>query len=776
MYQVGMKVLLKSYEECSSTGQTYLNPDMQPHFGLWCMVEHVRDDDEQIEYVLSHVEDESGINFAMKPKGISSWVFNESWISYGTGDIIVAKNEDINSAYNMAKDSKLVVIEPINDAQVNCQILDGRFAGRFCVVAAKHFQKETEREEKKEMDVVETFVPHQSDTYEISNEELDYLTKECIAKYDYCDIYEVTYDAVEKAVKESVHNKAWLWNAWTKHPNYIGHGRIVFDADYERSVDKRVVDNFAQTLYDLFRNKIPKEIKISSFKYREVADILEIVKYKLAIMNKYHNVIINGMTKAQVEEDYKRFYNIIMDYKDKTREVYRNGEYIRVSKDDCAMAAKLSDVVYENIFSNYNATITKENADKLNEFNPDIRANGGQKKSRLVNKIAKLYGINFDDEPYLRQAYAQFADAINPFVVKRHTILSLNPADFLTMSWGTNWTSCHTIDKENLHGYEGHAAHYHGCYSSGTLSYQLDGSSFIYYTVNGKREVEDYGKELKESRQMFHIGEDKLIQGRLYPYDQTDCDNYAEPEAYTQIRIIVQRIVSELFGISNYWSNKKGTGACGDASKQTGTHYHDITNYNNCNVSILHGSNNETRIEIGHDPICPQCGTTHDDEKYVTCSCCQDGECECYECGNYHNENDMHYIDGYWYCENCCFYCEYHGEWETGESYYVENYGDVCEDAIDYGGDFFRCEYCDEYYYDYSDYIETHDGHSYCCESCAEHDGYVYSQRENAWYQEEEVTYCDQCGTYVLNEDYDEEREMCDICVEYAEAEEMEAV
>lgn len=776
MYQVGMKVLLKSYGECRSTGQTYLNPDMSPHFGLWCMVEHVRDDDEQIEYVLSHVEDESGINFAIKPKGIDRWVFNESWISFGTGDIIVAKNEDINSAYNMAKDSKLVVIEPINDAQVNCQILDGRFAGRFCVVAAKHFKKaETEREEKKEMDVVETFVPHQSDTYEMSNEELDYLTKECIAKYDYCDIYEVTYDAVEKAVKESVHNKAWLWNAWTKHPNYIGHGRIVFDADYERSVDKRVVDNFAQTLYDLFRNKIPKEIKISSFKYREAVDILEIVKYKLAIMNKYHNVIIDGMTKAQVEEDYKRFCSIVMDYKDKSREVYRNGDYIRVSKDDYVMVEKLVDVVYENIFSNYNATITKENADKLNEFNPDIRANGGQKKSRLVNKIAKLYGINFDDDSYLRQQYAQFADAINPFVVKRHTILSLNPADFLTMSWGTNWTSCHTIDKENLHGYEGHAAHYHGCYSSGTLSYQLDGSSFIYYTVNGKREVEDYGKELKESRQMFHIGEDKLIQGRLYPYDQTDCDNYAEPEAYTQIRIIVQRIVSELFGISNYWSNKKGTGACGDASKQTGTHYHDITNYNNCNVSILHGSNNETRIEIGHDPICPQCGTTHDDEEYVTCHCCQDGERECYECGNYHNENDMHYIDGDWYCENCCFYCEYHGEWETGESYYVENYGDVCEDAIYNSGDFFRCEYCDEYYYDYSDFIETHDGYSYCCASCAEHDGYVYSEREDAWYQEEEVTYCDQCGTYVLNEDYDEEREMCDICAE-VEAEEREAV
>lgn len=682
MYQVGAKVLLKSYEECSSTGQTYLNPDMQPHFGLWCTVEHVRNDDVQTEYVLSHLVDE--INFSTKPSGIDRWVFNESWIAYGTGDIIVAKNEDINSVYNMAKDSRLVVIEPINDVQIKCQVLDGRFAGQFCIVAVSHFKKaeaEIKREEKKEMDVVETFVTHQSDTYEMSKEELDYLTKECIAKYDYCDIYEVTYDAVEKAVKESVRNKAWLWNAWTKHPNYIGHGRIVFDADYERSVDKRVVDNFAQTLYDLLRNVVPKEIKISSFKYREAVDILEVVKYKLAIMNKYHNVIIDGMTKSQVEEDYARFCDIVMDYKDNTKEIYRNGDYIRVSKDDYVMVEKLVDVVYENIFSNYNATITKENADKLNEFNPDIRANGGQKKSRLVNKIAKLYGIDFDNDSYLRQKYAQFADAINPFVVKRHTILSLNPADFLTMSWGTNWTSCHTIDKENLHGYEGHAAHYHGCYSSGTLSYQLDGSSFIYYTVNGKREVEDYGKELKESRQMFHIGEDKLIQGRLYPYDQTDCDNYAEPEAYTQIRIIVQRIVSELFGISNYWSNKKGTGACGDASKQTGTHYRDITSYNNCNVSILHGSTNESRIYIGHYPICPNCGEEHDDEECVTCRSCQDGERECYGCGNYHNENDMHYIEGDWYCEEETHYCERCERYVINENYDEER--EMCLDCVE---------------------------------------------------------------------------------------------
>lgn len=690
MYKVGDHVLLMSYAASQNVScNTFLNPNMEEFFGSWFKIDKIRkvnrNGDEETEFRLDFLYEKV---FNSK---ISIWSFNEKWILFGTGDEVSLKPEK-NEQYIKAKDAKLEVIGLVDSAQgVKCKIIEGEYAGETTIVYSSDLCGVQEGEEKK-MENENSFAMHQRDLFDMSVEETHYLTKECIEKYDYCAIYDPEYDAVKDAVNVSTRNKAWLWRAFSQHPNYAGHGRIIFDADYERTVDKIKVDGFSNLFIDL-------------------------LNCKLDIMNRH----------------------------------------------DIVRAIKNS------IFVDYNATITKEQAEELNNVNPDIRANGGQKKSRLVNKIAKLYGIDFDSAE-LRSMYAEFADAINPFVVKRHTVLSVNPADFLTMSWGTNWTSCHTIDKENVHRYEGRASSYRGCYSSGTHSYMLDGSSFIYYTVNGKKEVEDYGRELKESRQMFHIGEDKLIQGRLYPYDQTDCDYYAEPEEYTQIRVIVQRIISELFGISNYWTNKKGTEACCAYSKQTGTHYCDITHYKNCNVSIIRGSENTKRIKIGHNPICPNCGREHDYEDYVLCDSCQnDGEHQCCECGIWYDTDDVMLIDGEWYCLDCCFYCEYHEEYEAGDYIYVEDYGKVCEDAIS-NGDFYFCDACNEYFYDNGNAIEIN-GQYYCCSDCAEDADYNYVGSEDEWYPSDETSYCPECDQYVLNENYNEDLDMCNNCARTNEEE-----
>ena len=763
MYKVGDHVLLKSFEESNSiTCSTYLNPDMEEFFGSWFKIDEIRKvnrtGDEETEFRLDFLYEK---DFNSR---VSVWSFNEKWILFGTGDEVSLKPEK-NEQYIKAKDAKLEVIGAVDSAQgVKCKIIEGKYTGETTIVYSPDLCGVQEEEEKK-MENENSFVMHQQDLFDMPVEETDYLTKECIEKYDYCDIYDPKYDAVKDAVNVSTRNKAWLWKAFSQHPNYAGHGRIIFDADYERSVDKIKVDRFSNLFIELLKKNILEDANISVFSYEEAQRIVDSLNYKLDIMSRYDSVVINGKTKKEIEEDIARFAKIIRSYHDNTAIV--NSRTVTIESQNTYK--NIVRAINNNIFVDYNATITKEQAEELNNVNPDIRANGGQKKSRLVNKIAKLYGIDFDSAE-LRSMYAEFADAINPFVVKRHTVLSVNPADFLTMSWGTNWTSCHTIDKENVHGYEGHAASYRGCYSSGTHSYMLDGSSFIYYTVNGKKEVEDYGKELKESRQMFHIGEDKLIQGRLYPYDQTDCDYYAEPEEYTQIRVIVQRIISELFGIPNYWTNKKGTEACSTYSSQTGTHYYDITHYDNCNVSIIRGSENTKRIKIGHNPICPNCGREHDYEDWVLCGSCQnDGERECCECGSWYNIEDMMCIDGEWYCPDCYFYCEYHEEYETGDYIYVEDYGNVCEDAIS-NGDFYFCDSCNEYFYYGGDAIEIN-GKYYCCSGCAEDAGYNYVESEDGWYSSDETSYCSECDQYVLNENYNEELDMCNNCARTNEEE-----
>ena len=126
----------------------------------------------------------------------------------------------------------------------------------------------------------------------------------------------------------------------------------------------------------------------------------------------------------------------------------------------------------------------------------------------------------------------------------------------------------------------------------------------------------------------------------------------------------------------------------------------------------------------------------------------------------------MHYIDGEWYCEDCCFYCEYHEEWETGEQFHISNYGYVCEYALE-TGDFNECEYCGStYYVGYcDDGINTEDGRWFCDSCCAESAGYVMCD-DDLWYPEDETHYCEACGRTVPNEDWNEELGMCTECAE----------
>ena len=153
-------------------------------------------------------------------------------------------------------------------------------------------------------------------------------------------------------------------------------------------------------------------------------------------------------------------------------------------------------------------TISKELTMELEDIIPEIRPHAGEKTSRVINKICTYLGLN--KHPDYNREYAKFADALNPLVIKCHTVLSLNPLDYLTMSFGNSWASCHTIDKNNKRGMPDN---YSGCYSSGTISYMLDGSSMVLYTVDSKYDGDDYWTQSKINRQMFHWGEEKLVCG-----------------------------------------------------------------------------------------------------------------------------------------------------------------------------------------------------------------------------------------------------------------------
>lgn len=378
-----------------------------------------------------------------------------------------------------------------------------------------------------------------------------------------------------------------------------------------------------------------------------------------------------------------------------------------------------------NMFYHLSATadqyMSEETAEMFNGINPEFHARAGQKTSRMVNKFCTYVGLNH--LPDYNREFAKYADALNPLTITRHTVLSVNPLDYLTMSFGNSWASCHTIDKRNKRGMPNS---YEGMYSSGTISYMLDSPSMVFYTVDASYNGNDFWNEPKINRQMFHWGEEKLVQGRLYPQDN-DGDN----SVYTPYREIVQKVMSELFSLPNYWTVSKGTDAAGKFINSDGTHYRDYDNYSNCTLSRPKGSENDRCITVGHDPICIECGSEHDTEDCISC-CSKPSEYYCSECGEPIDDDDVIWINDEPYCRDCVTWCDECESYFVGEGTTVVNgYGytiTVCDDCLDR---YTYCDCCGEYHPSEMTYWIDVDCESVCgdcfsdyygtCEDCGEH-------------------------------------------------------
>lgn len=476
--------------------------------------------------------------------------------------------------------------------------------------------------------------------------------------------YEYTDRALNKIINTWANNKKDLIAAFKKHPNYLeGKFMIVFSHDFERVTDRNALDRFKSWVID--------------------GDVVDYVKEK--------NFMPENM-KKEASLYGQKYPTKIFDFLIKIPAY--NSQYI-----------------------------DSELADELNEICPEIHAHDGQKTSRVINKLLAYIGIS--KHPEYNREFAKYADALNPLKITRHTILSVNPLDYLTMSFGNSWASCHTIDKQNKRGMPNS---YQGMYSSGTISYMLDSPSMVFYTVDASYNGNDFWNEPKINRQMYHWGENKLIQGRLYPQDNDGCST-----GYTAFRAIVQKIMSEIFDFPNFWTVSKGTSESGKYIESEGTHYRDYDNFANCTLSRPKGNYNENCITVGHAPICIECGYEHDCEDNI--SCCHHGV-KCAACGEYVDEDEAIYIDGEPYCRDCVFYCDDCGEYYVGEGTYVHNSRGyeicVCEDCRDEYYEY--CAECGEFHQrECMNYIESQD--EYVCNDCCD---YYYRC-------------CEECGEYFRN-------------------------
>ena len=582
--------------------------------------------------------------------------------------------------------------------------------------------------------------------------------------------------------REWLKNKGWLLYWMSKHPKYVkGKYQIVFFSDYNRPFSSGGLSDFCE-----WAKEHVKATPITSGYGPWSAADLEDMEYHIR-RGLYHaeqakkflpNMSFDfggGLTADDMQREMK---NIQAVHEKWYENFYQDGRNIyRTSDVKLARNRKRWFTLFNEITSPF---LGQEDADTLNscasKCGVDLKARKGQKITKVAQRFCQAIGIDkvkdLRTDPVsgrtrdfgFNKHIAELGDAVNPLKVKRYTVLSANPIDYLTMSFGNSWSSCHTIDKENQRGRAKNGSHtYGGSYSSGTLSYMLDGASLIYYQVDGSESPENLELKDKMCREVFCLGHEKMIASRIYPFGRDDEGKAETASIQVQVRNVVEQIVADMFNCDNRWTIAKGKSACDAVTKTIGTHFPDYVFYADGVVCYLNkgdGQKDKTPIEIGHSPICPICGHTHSNSNWITCGggfdeCDNDEEIEvhiCAECGAVIEDSTYAVLDdeGNWYCdENCaryagCRFCD-DGIWHLHHVYKDSNgnyfYDPNEEHIIAADGTMFRNAY-DAYLSDY-----VHDAN-------------------NVWHSVEDEAFCESCQQWVSVEEYDAERGMCTACVE----------
>ena len=327
----------------------------------------------------------------------------------------------------------------------------------------------------------------------------------------------------------------------------------------------------------------------------------------------------------------------------------------------------------------------------------------GMKTTRYIRSLCQKNGIDVESKEF-QEPFQKWADLLSIKTVTLTFVLSGNPADYATMSIGTNWASCHIINPDYARTTKGSA--YNGCYKAGTLSYMNDGATLILYTVEKlPDDLSLLPLERKATRQCFYINEEAQVicQGRLYPYGGRDYrhDIYAD---------IVRERFSKLWNFSGTW--KKDLSIREYFHTVRGSlHYRDYeeTYYSGgitgCNAFGTGANDFSEEQDVGNAAYCLCCGAELDDNDRVCCHNCEGDKYCCHCCNEYSDEDEMFYCDDVddWVCENCvqtCDECETHFGRRGSLTEVYDRDGnriEVCEDCLEQN--YVWCDNCEEYHW-----------------------------------------------------------------------------
>ena len=366
----------------------------------------------------------------------------------------------------------------------------------------------------------------------------------------------------------------------------------------------------------------------------------------------------------------------------------------------------------------------------------------GLRTSRAFARMFKHYGI--DKMTDYEKWFASLADSVSPLSVNRPACLSFHPCDYLQMSHGTGWKSCHRING--------------GEWQGGTWSYMLDNVTSIMYTTE-----DEYGpmyNRRKVNRMVVCFEGPEILFSRLYP-------DYTDISIRRVFRNVVQEIYAQCSDVPNLWQPPMryseyvkyyDESICDNINLiLSGNGYMQYPDYAyseyRCELSVLKNAKPQ-QLLIGTYGICPITGDEYSD--YASMTSLGEHRVHCEYCGVGLDEDDAYYDEeGNAYCQYCWnehfTMCDNCGEWFRNEDMTETQNGE------------YVCDRCRDRYY-----VE-------CCE-CGEwvlEDDTIYDADGNLWCEdcaEDNLTRCDDCGEYYRNDDIAvyHGQHLCPDCLETA--------
>ena len=406
-------------------------------------------------------------------------------------------------------------------------------------------------------------------------------------------------------------NKEGLINMMQRSENYAGDLRIMVSTQMNRYGDRNAIARFVNCFYD----NVEAEKIIIRDEDESGKTLLDYIKVG------QKKVTIDDIVNDKIDNANFGKWDTVFDCSGHTLK--------SISK------AKEFYSVINNFYQYYSTSVNGSFASIINRCNASLKIAPGMKTSRAFNKACHFYGIdtaakgiavkiasgakftdgtNVPDEyightykvketdgkcatlftmkkpignEYLsnvkyNKLFAEYSDMVADEKRSIKFFISVNPIDYLTMSIGRSWNSCHKPG---------------GGWFGGTVSYMLDEVSIITFVHD--KVPDDFITEGKIYRNMFHYKDGTLLQSRVYPQGNDGCT-----DLYSEFREIMQKEISSMLGSNNPWITKD------DALNinSVGNHYKDYSYpRNGINKSCIYGTSCR-EMTIGHINVCPNCG------------------------------------------------------------------------------------------------------------------------------------------------------------------------